>query len=97
MKNIRQLCFLFTFKKIVSFTALFLLLFISGCPGSLLRRGLCSSCSERGLLSGSTVGASLVAERRLQDEQASAVMAPALNSCGSQALEQGFNNCGTWA
>ena len=35
------------------------------------------------------MAASLVAQRRLQDEQASAVMAPALNSCGSQALEQG--------
>ena len=41
-------------------------LIIFGCTGSSLPLGLCSSCSEQGLLLVDSVRASLVAEHRLQ-------------------------------
>ena len=44
-----------------------------------------------------TAMASLVVEHRLQGMQTLAVAAHGLSSCSSQALEQGFSNCSTWA
>ena len=43
-----------------------------------------------------TVGASLCGARA-PGAQASAVVAHGLRSCGSRALEQRLNSCGTWA
>ena len=71
---------------------LFIYLFIFGCAGSWLLRG-CSLAVVHSLLA---AVASLVAEHRLQDMQASVVAARGLRSCCSQALEHRLNSCGTW-
>ena len=79
-----------------------IILFIYGCAaGSLLLRGLFSSC-EQGVSAAAACGlliavASLAAGHGLWGAQASAVAAHGLNSCGSQALEHRLSSCGSQA
>ena len=73
-----------------------------GCVGSLLLRGLFSSCSEWGPIFVLAhvpliVVASLAVEHGLQGTQASVATSRGLHSCGSQVLEQGFNSCSAQA
>ena len=75
-------------------------LFFHGCARSCCRVGFSLVSVNRGhppvVLHGHLIAVtSLIVEHRLQDGQASVVMARGLSSCGSQALEHRFSNCGT--
>ena len=78
------------------------------CPGSLLPWVFVAWCqlslvgASRGyslvVVHGLPIAvASLVAEHRLWDMQASVVVAHGLNVCDSWALERGPSTCGAWA
>ena len=70
-----------------------------GCAGSLLLRGLFSSCGERGLLSscGQCSGFSLwwVLLVQSMGTRVSVVAAHGLNNCDSGAPEHRLTSCGT--
>ena len=66
-------------------------LFIFGCVGSLLLRGLFSNCGKWGLLF------IAVHEFLMLIVVASVAAEQGLSSCGSWALEHRLSSCGTWA
>ena len=76
-----------------------IILFIFGCPESLLLCEHLSSCSKLGVLPScaSHVVASLIGEHRLYGMQASVVVALGLSNCCSWVLEHRLNSCGAWA
>ena len=79
----------------------FIYLFIFGCIGSSLLRGLSLVAASvgyfvvvHGLL---IVVASLCCGARVLGTRASVVVARGLSSCGSRALERRLSRCGAWA
>ena len=78
-------------KSLPIFFPFQIVLFVFGCAGSSLLRGL-SLVVVHGLLIGV---ASLVADHGLWGMWVSVVAACRFNSCGSQALEHRLNSCGT--
>ena len=80
-------------KSLPIFFPFQIVLFVFGCAGSSLLRGL-SLVVVHGLLIGV---ASLVVEQGLQGAWASAVAARGLRSCSSRTLEHSCNSCGARA
>ena len=68
---------------------------LTGCAGSSLLQGLCSSCGEPGLLSSCSAWNSHYSDFSLLQSMGS--RACGLSSYGSQPLEHRLNNCGIWA
>ena len=93
-------CLLLKSANILRFFSFFFLLlfYLFGCAGSLLLRGLFSSCGEQELLSSYSAWLLMVvaslAKHRLQGVQASVVAAPGLQNTGSVDMAQFF--CSMW-
>ena len=77
------------------FFLIILFIFISGYSGSLLLRGLFSSCGERAAVSELLIAVGLlIAEDGAPGPQAPAVAACGRPNCGSRALEHRLGSCG---
>ena len=74
---------------VITLSLFFIIVFISGCPGSSSLRGLLSGCGEWGL--------SHCSSSSCCEAQASVAIACGLSRCGSQALEHRLSNSGTGA